>query len=414
MKKKFLAVGLMAILAFTSIPYCNVNAETRNGDAEEVLIIEEEEQINDIDYSTEAIILDDVELSDVDYDDLNELLDDGVSIFKTNGNGEEIEEYFEEDDVDVSEETNILGYQISKSNTDVNVTAIDAEFAFPKDECIDVTEEDYIQLANSVELTEEDCLVLAEQDSTAELSVQITDEQKAFLQSNSVAKSYAEKSRTTYFYRTTTISPTGAAVQKGKEVPWHYKKIGYTTLTLYAINAKGNGEKGKRYDAFYTTALVGASNGFSLLACTVQNRLYDQHDCSIIDMTQLSGGDDTKKTASIGLNVSAGEKGLSAAFSGGFSYSYNPSGYKIKNTTYNGDEMQPNWECSKSAWDAEANGWIKVTPMILVKSPNGKDKNTKVSARVKNLIFKNINTYAVTNRSGSEYVYLNVKNHKEV
>lgn len=76
--------------------------------------------------------------------------------------------------------------------------------------------------------------------------------------------------------------------------------------------------------------------------------------------------------------------------------------------------MQPNWVCSKSFFDAEANGRVNITPMIIVDSPNGKNKITKVSARVKGLRFKCINSYGIANNSGGEYVYLKVKNHKEV
>ena len=76
--------------------------------------------------------------------------------------------------------------------------------------------------------------------------------------------------------------------------------------------------------------------------------------------------------------------------------------------------MIPNWVCSKSFFDAKANGRAKITPMIIVDSPKGKKKITKVSARVKLLRFKCINSYAIKNNSGNEYVYLKVKNHKEV
>lgn len=70
---------------------------------------------------------------------------------------------------------------------------------------------------------------------------------------------------------------------------------------------------------------------------------------------------------------------------------------------------------SKKLEDCDSNERYVIKPSILVKSLNGKTKETKVSMRVKNLQFHGkYKYYDVANSSGSEYVYLVVRNHKKV
>ncbi len=409
--KKFLIICLVVALIFEALPCYIVSAEIKDSTNESLVIVDQENNIDDIDSSVETVILDDMEINDINSDELGELLDDGVCIFDMNTSGETIEECFEEYDLDVDDSPNVLGYQISKKDSNIYVNTVTAEIVSKEGEKNQFDDEECKKLVESIELENKDYIELTELNEESVINSEITDEQKAFLQSDSVADEYAYAKRTTYFYRFSTMSPTGVATKKGTDVQWYYKKIGYTTLTLYAIKAGGRGDR--RFDAFYTIALVGGSGGFSLLNFTVQNRLYDEHDCEIIDVSHLKGGDE-KKSVTLGLGLGASGKGLSPNFSAGFSYSYNPSGYKISNTTNDGNEMQPNWVCSKSFFDAKANGRAKITPMIIVDSPKGKKKITKVSARVKLLRFKCINSYAIKNNSGNEYVYLKVKNHKEV
>ena len=88
----------------------------------------------------------------------------------------------------------------------------------------------------------------------------------------------------------------------------------------------------------------------------------------------------------------------------------------MKIVNYSGDsELQPCWKCTKKLKDCYSNERYNIKPSIVVKSPKGKTKETKVSMRVKKLYFTGgWQSYYIGNTSGSEYVYITVKNHKKV
>ncbi len=220
---------------------------------------------------------------------------------------------------------------------------------------------------------------------------------------------HSEVSRTTYFYRMGFFTTKTKAVERSKKRKW--RKLGFTTTTMLTSNCGGKGNK--QYDGYKTIVKAGALGGYKLLQFTPQIMLYKRNHTSIIDTSVLTGGS-RSKTVSIGGNLGASEQGISAGISAGYTYSYDPNGLQIKNISGK-NELQPNWICYKEKDDCEHNEWYQVTPMIIVKNPLGKKRTTKVSARVKDLLFSGtFKDYFIPNHSGSEYVSMTIKNHKLV
>lgn len=403
--KKHLVLVMCMVLLGTLIMESNTYSIYAKENQNTIVEISSKDGLGNVDDNTKMVVIESENIEAFDKEEINELLDDGVSVFDVHNDGKKIDEYFE--DVDVEPNNALLGYQITKNGEDVNVIPIDAEIAYAEDED-DVKNEEYKQFQNSVELEDKDYLLLQDIQNDSVHIDEIPDEKVAYLQaSNKIGNAYGEVSRTTYYYRKSKYNHDTVAQKKGKKAGSGWSKLGCSTVTLASYNAGGSGNK--RYDAFWTIARVGALNGYGVSTFTVQSRLYNQNNCSILDVTNLKGGKE-KKTTSIGASAN----GLSATFSAGYSYSYDPNELKIQNT--NGDsELQPNWICSKDFFDVKPNEWYTIKPMILVKSPKGKMKETKVSSRVKDLQFEGLyKAYKVKNSSGSEYVYLTVKNHKKV
>ncbi len=125
--KKFLIICLVVALIFEALPCYIVSAEIKDSTNESLVIVDQENNIDDIDSSVETVILDDMEINDINSDELGELLDDGVCIFDMNTSGETIEECFEEYDLDVDDSPNVLGYQISKKDSNIYVNTVTAE-----------------------------------------------------------------------------------------------------------------------------------------------------------------------------------------------------------------------------------------------------------------------------------------------
>lgn len=404
--KKYLVFVMSIVLLSFPIEGNSVYTIYAEENQNDIVEISSEDELESVDDTTRMVVIKSEDIEAFDKEEINELLDDGISVFDIHNDGEQIGEYF--GNIEVESSDALLGYQITRNGEDVNVIPIDAEIACAEDEKCEIKNEDYKQLINSVKLEDEDYLLLQKTQSDSLHIDEIPDEKTAYLQaSNKIGNAYGEVSRTTYYYRKSKYNHDTAALKKGKKAESGWSKLGYSTVTLASYNAGGSGKK--RYDAFWTIARVGALNGYGVSKFTVQSRLYNQNNCSLLDITNLKGGKE-KKTTTIGASAS----GLSATFSAGYSYSYDPNELKIQNK--NGDsELQPNWVCSKDIFDVEPNESYTIKPMVLVKSPKGKTKETKVSSRVKNLQFEGLyKAYKVTNSSGSEYVYLTVKNHKKV
>lgn len=307
----------------------------------------------------------------------------------------------------------IIGYKVEKNGENVIVDPISIEVISDEGEIIEDGKE-YKELINNVTLNSEECNALLDNDDNNEFIEQFSEDNIALLQaSNSIGSSYAEKSRTTYYYgKSGLLSADTKALKKGESAGSGWNKMGFSTITLSVYNVGGKGNK--RYDLFMGNIRIGGLNGYILPKFTGQMRLYDQNGCEIIDSSNLKGDVNESVSTSIGAGLGASESGVSASLSAGYSYSYNPNGMKITNTS--GDsELQPNWKCSKKWNNCEKNEVYVIKPSIVVKSPKGKTKETKVSMRVKNLRFEGTWTaYEVANRTGSEYVHLEVCNHKKV
>ncbi|MBE5889888.1 MAG: hypothetical protein E7282_02850 [Lachnospiraceae bacterium] len=375
-----------------------------NVEQENVVQLQEGVDLDNLAPDVQAVVIKDDSIVDFEKDEIDELLDDGVQIVDFSSEPDEIEEMLECQDID--SDKNVIGYKIEKEAQEVKVTPIGLEMVSDDGQVVD---EEFSQSAIDeiqLDISDDEALFFS---TNKNVIPEECDDFRAHLQaSNNIGSAYAETSRTTYFYRLHWYNHETKAAKKGECVSG--RKMGYATVTLSAYSAGGKGKK--RYDTFWTTALVGAANDYKLLNFTVQNRLYEQNNCSIIDASVLESGQESK-TVSIGSSISASETGLSSSLSSGFSYTYDPNGLTIKNKTNGGDEMMPIWECSKKRKDASENEYYTIKPAIVVKSPNGKNKPTKVSARVKNLTFSGAaKDYTVANGSGSEYVYLEVKNHK--
>lgn len=204
---------------------------------------------------------------------------------------------------------------------------------------------EYEELINNVTLNSEECNVLLE-NADEEYINQLSEREIALLQaSNSIGSSYAEKSRTTYYYGKSGLwSADTKALKKGDSAGRGWNKMGFSTITLSVYNVGKAGKK--RYDLFMGNMRVGALNGYILTKFTGQMRLYNQNGCEIIDSSSLKGDINENVSTSIGAGLGASESGISASLSAGYTYSYNPNGMKILNTS--GDsELQPNWKCSK-------------------------------------------------------------------
>ena len=365
-----------------------------------------------LDNSVETVLIEEKKLEKFDRDEIEEVLDDGVYIIALKSDNSEINNFFDEDVCEDDDTKGVIGYKIEKNGEDVISEPISIKAIDIDGEEVENGKE-YEELINNATLNAQDCNALYENSDDEEYIEQLSADDVAVLQaSNSIGSSYAEKSRTTYFYGKSGLSCSTKALEKGKSPGSGWNKMGFSTITLAVFNVGGKSKK--RYDLFLGTMQVGALKGYKLTDFTGQMRLYNQNKCSIIDCTTLKGDSDETVSTSIGAGLGASESGLSASLSAGYSYTYNPNGMKIKNLS--GDsELQPNWKCSKKLEDCDSNERYVIKPSILVKSPNGKTKETKVSMRVKNLQFHGkYKYYDVANSSGSEYVYLVVRNHKKV
>lgn len=416
MFKKILGLT-MSMIMLTSLNATNrvyaVNVGESNTSVCRIDNIDNCHDLENVDSSAEALVIEEKKLEDFDRDEIEEVLDDGVCVIELKSEEEEINNFF---DKNVCEEDNsevIIGYKIEKNGEEVCAEPISIKAVDIDGEIIEDRKE-YEELIDSVKLNDEDYSILLEDDGEKGNMEQLSKGDIALLQaSNSIGSSYAEQSRTTYYYGKSGFwSADTKALKKGKSPGSGWNKMGFSTINLSVYNVGGKGKK--RYDLFMGGMRLGALNGYILTDFTGQIRLYDQNKCEIIDSSILKGDINENVSTTIGAELEAEESGISASLSAGYTYSYNPNGMKIINTS--GDsELQPNWKCSKSWKHCEKNEVYRIRPSIVVKSPKGKSTQTKVSMRVKNLRFEGTYTvYNVANRTGSEYVYLEVCNHKKV
>lgn len=405
MRKKVFSILLAGTMIIESVSCNNLNVVSAIETEKNVVSITSDFSIADIEPYVSAVILED-RVNKYDKDMIIQLLDDGLDIVVLNDKLKTLEKFLgAKSDCN---SINSVAYELKKDGENVVYNPIGAEILYEEGQ--DVVKNDFEELSQNFSLSEGDVEVILESDSSSCHLDGVADDKVAYLQAkNDIGKAYVEASRTTYYYRKHWYNTDTAAEKKGTSVSSSWSKMGYSTVTLAGYNIGGKGKK--CYDAFWSTILIGALNNYKLKFFTAQTRLYNQNSCSIIDKSILKGGSKST-TVSVGAGLGATESGISPNISGGYSYSYDPDGLYIDNIS--GDsELQPNWVCEKKS--PKGNESYKLNPMIIVKSPKGTEKETKVSARVKNLFFEgNLKSYKVANATGGEYVNVVVKNHKKV
>lgn len=413
MVKRLLGVVMSGVMIISFSAETNVLASNsmQNFNENNIKIenVKKKSDLENLDSFVETVVMEEKNLKKFERDDVEEILDDGVSIIEIKNDTSKIDEFFGENISGDERQKGVIGYKIEKNGEDIIFEPIAVEAIDESGNIIERGEE-YEKLFNNVTLDAEEYKVLVDENRDGNFVNQLPDEKIATLQaSNSIGSAYTETSRTTYFYGKQGLSSKTKALKKGKSAGSGWNKMGFSTITLSAFNVGGKGAK--RYDLFMGNIQVGSLNGYKLTDFTGQMRLYNQNRCSIIDCSTLKGAEENV-SVSIGAGLGTSESGISKSLSAGYSYSYNPNGIKIKNVS--GDsELQPNWKCYKKWYHCEKNERYSIKPSIVVKSPNGKTKETKVSMRVKKLYFEGTYlAYDVGNNSGSEYVHLEVCNHK--
>ena len=232
----------------------------------------------------------------------------------------------------------------------------------------------------------------------------ISKEHLATLQaSNTIGKSFAQNSHKSLIYGNK--DGKASAVSNKKDAKSGSKKVGVMTITIYAIKAGTN--KKTTYDAIYTTTLISGASKYGVYSFTVQNRLYEDGNSEIIDVSKLIGGNESE-TVSVGISLDGKNKG----FTGGYSYTYDPNGMKI--STSLADEYQPRWNCTVNKLVPDE--LYKITPMIIIQNKKGKKKEMEISARFRDVVLMKQQwvLYYLKNYTGGQYVHFKIKNHKEV
>ena len=416
MFKKLLSVMLvctMVLLTDGSVfTYASEGLNETETDSKMESIVNDVE-LKELSSNTEAVLIDEKAIENFDKDEIEELMDDGICLLETCSDAKEINEYFGEEICEENDALSVIGYKIEKNGEDIVSEPIAVEAVDTEGNEINKGSE-FEELIDNIEIDMQDYDILVNNvDNEDDYLDQLSEKNIAYLQgANPIGKSYSEATRTTYYYGKSGLSTDTKALEKTVKAGKGWNKMGFSTITLSVFNVGGSGKK--RYDLFMGNMQVGPLNGYWMTEFHGQMRLYNQNSCSIIDTSTLKGDANENVSTSIGAGLGASESGISASLSAGYSYSYNPSGMKIVN--YSGDsELQPCWKCTKKLKDCYSNERYNIKPSIVVKSPKGKTKETKVSMRVKKLYFTGEwQSYYIGNTSGSEYVYITVKNHKKV
>ena len=414
MKRKIATIVIMAVLTGNTFNCINAEEIIANDAQTQVELVEDVKDINYVSDDTEAILLEKEALDKVDKEDLFELLDDGVRVIADSDCDEELNEIFDDEILEEYDGEKVKGYEISASGEEYNITPITVSGAVKIDskaylegdrikETEDFLESELKKIGNEeISLNDAEMLISDEKD---DIDIEkISKEHLATLQaSNSIGKSFAQNSHKSLIYGNK--DGKASAVSNKKDAKSGSKKVGVMTITIYAIKAGTN--KKTTYDAIYTTTLISGASKYGVYSFTVQNRLYEDGNSEIIDVSKLIGGNESE-TVSVGISLDGKNKG----FTGGYSYTYDPNGMKI--STSLADEYQPRWNCTVNKLVPDE--LYKITPMIIIQNKKGKKKEMEISARFRDVVLMKQQwvLYYLKNYTGGQYVHFKIKNHKEV
>ncbi len=394
----------MLMMLVLLIPNTNTFAsEIESNGEKHVVYIDDEGEFSSIEEDADLLVMKTTSLENVEIEILNEVLDDGCILFIEGNDNEVIEEYLGEN-VDSSATT--IGYCVEKVGDEYDIKYIDVEIAYLEEEEIP-DENDYEELLYVVELSEDDYIAMSEVDDSINV-LELREESLAYLQSGaSVADNFGSTTHITYYYRQSKLNYKTAAISNKSDAETGWQQIGWGRISMYALPAGGKGSD--RFNAIYTVANVCGSNNRAVSSYTTQTRLYEKDNAYLLDYTYLTGGSGTKTTtigSSFGISTDAG---LSATYSNGYSYTYDPMDCTI--VTRMDDPYIVKWTIIAP----DGNGYIglalKLTPMVLIHSNKG--QTVKVSARIFdiNIAAAIKGNYTIANHSGSQYTWMKIKNH---